>query len=218
MFYTIKSGDTIGKLAKKFNVPISSLIAFNNIENADQIFVGQQIKVPNLEDVPTDATFALPTLGIDLVTKARTAINSQIAYRLGAGGMSPKQNLPAQDGYCDCSGFICWVLGLSRNTDIPYYKAKAGGWIYTDSIEADIKSPSGIFERLDLPELGCIVVYGAGDRIGHVGLVSEVSGGKMKKVIHCSSGNSRKYGNKAIQETAATVFNRVDALFGRFVG
>lgn len=218
MLYVIKSGDTLSKIASRYSVPLAIIIAVNKIKNVDQIFVGQQIQIPNMQDVPSEATFSLPTSEIDLIKRARGVVNSAIGYRLGAGGMLPNKALPSQDGFCDCSGFICWVLSLSRKTDIPYYKANAGGWIYTDSMEADIKSSSGIFEKLYLPEPGCIVVYGASDKIGHVGLVSEVSGGKMSKVIHCSSGNSKKYAGRSIQETAPTVFNRADALFGKFTG
>jgi hypothetical protein len=130
--------------------------------------------------------------------------------------MRPKDALPTADGLCDCSGFVCWVLGLKRQSDIPFYK-QYGGWIYTDSMVADILSSTGIFERLKAPEAGCIVVYGAGRQIGHVGIVSEVKEGKMSKVIHCSAGNQKKYGD-AIAETSPAVFNRPDVLWGRFVG
>jgi hypothetical protein len=49
-----------------------------------------------------------------------------------------------------------------------------------------------------------------------VGIVSEVLNGQMKEVIHCSSGNDAKF-KDSIQETAPTVFNRADTLWGRFV-
>jgi hypothetical protein len=82
-------------------------------------------------------------------------------------------------------------------------------------MEADVNSQAGIFERLRVPEPGCIVVYGAGNKIGHVGMVSEVANGLMKRVIHCSAGNDAKF-HDSIQETAPTVFDRADALWGRF--
>ena len=82
---------------------------------------------------------------------------------------------------------------------------------------SDIESGAGIFEKINTPEPGCIAVYGAGRAIGHVGIVSEVKLGAMSRVIHCSSGNSRKFG-AAIQETSPTVFNRADTVWGRFSG
>lgn len=215
MYYKVKPNDTLSKIATKHGVPMSLLLAFNkDIKNPNHIFVGQTIQIPNLEDVP-DNTLAVDTVeNSALVAKARTAINKKIRYKLGAGGIDPALALPTANKLCDCSGFVCWVLGIARQTSIPYYK-KFGGWIYTDSMEADIKDSAGIFERLSTPEPGCIVVYGAGNKIGHVGIVSEVANGKMTKVIHCSSGNDRTF-QDSIQETAPTIFNRADALWGKF--
>ena len=215
MYYKVKSNDTLSKIANKFGVPMSLLLAFNkDIKNPNHIFVGQTIQIPNLEDIP-DHSIVVETIDHStLVAKARSAINQKIRYKLGSGGIDPDLALPTANKLCDCSGFVCWVLGISRQSKIPYYK-KFGGWIYTDSMEADIKDSAGIFERLTTPEPGCIVVFGAGNKIGHVGIVSEVASGKMAKVIHCSSGNDRNF-QDSIQETAPTVFNRADALWGKF--
>ena len=38
----------------------------------------------------------------------------------------------------------------------------------------------------------------------------------MEKVIHCSSGNDKKF-KDSIQETTPEVFNRADTVFGRFI-
>jgi cell wall-associated NlpC family hydrolase len=217
MIYKVKAGDSITKIAKQFAVPVSLLLAFNkDVKNADHIFLGQELQIPNLEDVPEKAKFTEAAPVNSLLERARTAIGKGTRYKLGSGGMSPAATSPAANKLCDCSGFVCWVYGLSRKTTLPFYQ-KYGGWIYTDSMVADVNSDSGIFESLSAPEPGCMVVYGAGKQIGHVGIVSEVENGLMKKVIHCSSGNDRKF-NDAIQETAPTVFNRADALWGRFAG
>ncbi|WP_443939644.1 CHAP domain-containing protein [Pedobacter sp. MW01-1-1] len=171
-----------------------------------------------MQDVPSDVVFTLPTHNNNLVERARSMVGVDIAYRMGAGGMSPTLSKPSSTGFCDCSGFVCWVLGLSRQSTIPFYKHSFGGWINTDSMEADILSSTGIFDRLALPEPGCIVVYGAQSRVGHVGLVSQVTAGRMTKVIHCSSGNSRNNHGRSIQETPPTVFNRPDTYWGKFLG
>ncbi|MBE9585850.1 LysM peptidoglycan-binding domain-containing protein [Mucilaginibacter sp. JRF] len=217
MQYAIKSGDSLSKIAAKFKIPIAVLIAANKqIVDPNKLVVGQVIEVPNMADVPPDPQLVLPTEVSALLSRARSAINKGIRYKLGSGGMKPAATLPDGGGLCDCSGFVCWVLGLSRQTNIPFYK-KYGGWIFTDSMVDDVNSSAGIFERITTPEPGCIVVYGAGKLIGHVGIVSEVSNGVMKKVIHCSSGNDRKFSD-AIQETPPTVFTRPDSLWGKFTG
>ena len=41
----IKSGDTLGALAKKYNCTVDDLYRWNNIRNADQIEVGQKVVI-----------------------------------------------------------------------------------------------------------------------------------------------------------------------------
>lgn len=217
MYYKIKPKDTLNKIARKFNVPVDVILAFNKeIVNPSMIYVNQQLYIPNIEDVPADEITVVTTAGRDLVARARSAINKGIRYKLGSGGMKPEAALPASNKLCDCSGFVCWVLGVSRKSTIPFY-TRYGGWIYTDSMVADVNSNAGIFEKINIPEAGSIVVYGAGDQIGHVGIVSKVSNGKMEKVIHCSSGNDRRF-RDSIQETNPDVFNRAETVWGRYTG
>lgn len=218
MIYKVMPGDTLSRIAKKFGVPLNSLVTLNNLADPNRLYVGQVLQVPNMQDIPSDAIFTTPTTGNKLIVRARGVVGIDIAYKLGSGGMNPKLAKPSSSGFCDCSGFICWVLGISRQTKIPFYTHNFGGWINTDAMEGDILSSTGIFDRLSVPEPGCIVVYGAQQKIGHVGLVTEVNNGKMVKVIHCSSGNSRLYNGHSIQETAPTVFNRPDIYWGRFIG
>ncbi|MHB0938265.1 MAG: NlpC/P60 family protein [Armatimonadota bacterium] len=45
--YTVKSGDTVSKLAIRFNIPVEDLISRNNLKNPDLIYVGQQLKLPD---------------------------------------------------------------------------------------------------------------------------------------------------------------------------
>ena len=217
MYYKVKSKDSLSGISKQFSIPVELILAHNSsIKNPNQIFVGQQIFIPNLDDIPKPVfKFDTPTVNT-IVDKARSVINKGIRYKLGSGGMNPKLILPTSNKLCDCSGFVCWVLSLSRQTEIPFYK-KFGGWIYTDSMVEDVNSSSGIFEKITVPEVGCIVVYGAGIKIGHVGFVSKVVDGHMAKVVHCSSGNDKHY-NDSIQETDPGVFDRADALWGRYTG
>ena len=41
----IKSGDTLGALATKYNCTVDDLCRWNNIRNADQIEVGQKVVI-----------------------------------------------------------------------------------------------------------------------------------------------------------------------------
>ena len=43
--YVVQYGDTLAKIAKKYNVTVEQLKQWNNIENVDIITVGQQLKI-----------------------------------------------------------------------------------------------------------------------------------------------------------------------------
>lgn len=216
MHYTVKSKDNLTKISKEFNIPKQLILSFNpQIINPNKLFVDQVLYIPNISDIPEKLQIEVTTNAHKIIERAKSAINNGIKYKLGEGGLNPNISLPTTNKLCDCSGFVCWVVGLSRKSEIPFYK-KHGGWIYTDSIVADINSNAGIFEKIRTPEPGCIVVYGAGSKIGHTGIVSKVSNGLMEKVIHCSSGNDKKF-KDSIQETTPEVFNRADTVFGRFI-
>ena len=45
-FYIVKRGDTLGKIAKAFQVRLADLQALNGITNADAIQAGQELKIP----------------------------------------------------------------------------------------------------------------------------------------------------------------------------
>lgn len=152
----------------------------------------------------------------DILARARSQIGLKTIYKLGAGGISPALTRPVNvSGECDCSGYVTWCLGISRQTKDPKYVAFNGGWINTDAMVKDAATPAGLFEKIGAPKQGCLVVFGAKAgvrKVGHVALVSRVVEGKVAKVIHCSSGNYRSTGD-AIQETGPAVFDQPDAIF-----
>jgi LysM repeat protein len=45
-FYIVKKGDTLGKIAKAFQVRLADIMAVNGITNADDIQAGQELKIP----------------------------------------------------------------------------------------------------------------------------------------------------------------------------
>lgn len=46
IIYTVQQGDTLGNLAWMYNTSVSTIQLMNNIVNIDEIFIGQQIKIP----------------------------------------------------------------------------------------------------------------------------------------------------------------------------
>jgi cell wall-associated NlpC family hydrolase len=146
----------------------------------------------------------------DLIARARSAAGRKTKYLLGGGGARPTTPTPGVT--CDCSGFVCWALGLARKTDNPLYVRLNGGWVNTDAMVADAFTEVGMFYLLEQPQVGAVIVYpsaksGGGPRVGHCGIITEAPAGFATKVIHCSSGNFRNFGD-AIAETGLKAFDR----------
>jgi LysM repeat protein len=45
-YYIVKKGDTLGKIAKAFQVRLADIMAINGITNADSIQAGQELRIP----------------------------------------------------------------------------------------------------------------------------------------------------------------------------
>ena len=43
--YTVKRGDTLSKIALKFNTTVDELVSLNNIKNKNLIYIGQVLKI-----------------------------------------------------------------------------------------------------------------------------------------------------------------------------
>jgi cell wall-associated NlpC family hydrolase len=155
-----------------------------------------------------------------LLARARSASGKGVVYKLGAGGMKPGNLMPSDaQNRCDCSGFVCWALQVSRETDHPLFVNFNGGWINTNAIVHDASQSTGLFRPAPLIIPGVILVYpGGGTRkVGHCGIVTKLhSNGALALVIHCSSGNSNR--GDAIQETPPDVFQIPETIAVWFEG
>ena len=135
------------------------------------------------------------------LTRAREAVGKGIRYKLGKGGFDPTK--PIKNA-CDCSGFVAWAIGIPRQ--LP---PGTGAWLQTDSYwQGGRTAGEGLFDAVDerRVEPGDLVVYpDRNGKQGHIGIVSVVEEGRATRVIHCSSGNDRQFGD-AIRETGPEVF------------
>ena len=150
---------------------------------------------------PGPATLAAlrprPSDAPDIITRARSAIGKGVSYGLGRGGYHPDDLLPArmtrrQTGgreiealWCDCSGFIAWVLGRSREPSGAFKY-----WLSTDAIYHDARGEQKLFESITYPVPGCLAVYAdyeTSDGKHHQGHVAVVVDPDAHTVIDCSS-------------------------------
>lgn len=172
---------------------------------------GLPYKLPLAPACPAGAIFfAMPDLTPaqkarldNRVRRARSAIGRGIRYRLGHGGVHVRDELPTRTGYCDCSGFIAWVLGISR---VP--KPGRQWWLETTNIYRDATSGKrSTFVQIPHPVPGCLVVYPdrkvlGVHREGHIGVVTRVLDGRIW-TVDCSASDGGKT-KEAIRELDRT--------------
>ncbi len=48
IFYEVRNGDTLFKIAQAYQVPINVIARANNLRNQNEIYVGQVLRIPQL--------------------------------------------------------------------------------------------------------------------------------------------------------------------------
>ncbi len=89
---------------------------------------------------------------------------------------------------CDCSGYVCWALGVARNG-----WPDAQDWLNTDRMVADAGRARRWFVPVSAAVPGALLVHPQPSRNGgpgHVGIVTAVDGqGRATRMLHCSAPN-----------------------------
>ena len=52
--YTVKAGDVLWKIAQEYNLEWEQLAEFNQLNNPNLLYIGQQLKIPMKEEMPTE--------------------------------------------------------------------------------------------------------------------------------------------------------------------
>lgn len=161
------------------------------------------------QDQPGRAFKLAPALAE--LQRKRPTVHAKYMAGLAATGLD-MATLPALA--CDCSGFVCWALGVARDgSPLP------DGWINTDRMWADALGPQRLFAPLAAALPGALLVYPKPDprdpegEPGHVGIVTEVdASGRATRVLHCSPYNfalapPAGLPRNAIAQTDTTLFD-----------
>ncbi len=162
-----------------------------------------------------------------IIQRAKKMLGQKTVYKLGKGGFNPKSEY-AYDPLkrLDCSGYIAWCLGFSRNITDSFYANYNGdgkkGWFETTAAYKDAITGTGILTKIDEPRVGCIAVYpdytqNDKKHEGHIGIITEVSANsKATKVIHCSSSAYKKYGDAVQENTSSALLNNPKVIFAAY--
>jgi len=137
--------------------------------------------------------------------RARTGLEETTTYVLGQGGFDPTKMLTKK---CDCSGFVAWAIGIPRE-----FPPGSNRWLDTDAYwnGGGAAAKAAGFPLLKNvaaadAEPGDLIVYpDHGGMQGHIGMISGMDSHGELKVIHCSKGNFRKFGD-ATRETDSAVW------------
>jgi len=153
------------------------------------------------------------------VERARSQLGT-CRYVLGKGGNDPTAPTPGAE--CDCSGWVCWVVGIDRKQ--PGRHASTGGYVSTDAMIAAAKAGRDGWSLVAPADIrpGDIAVYGGqrnaeGKRIkvGHCGVIVAVAPEAERvdwwhrcQVIDCSAGQQRRLGHAITLRPDASVWKR----------
>lgn len=129
-----------------------------------------------------------------------------VKYKLGRGGYEWLADELGE--LADCSGFVCWALGLSRKPS----PVGDGVWWSTDSIRADAVGDQAVFRQVEPGSQPAFVVYGdyrlgGAVRQGHIGFVVDP---ETWEGYDCSSSQSRRRG-QAVTCRDLSFFGRRDS-------
>ena len=143
--------------------------------------------------------------------RERPQVHQAYMAALASSGLDPA-TLPTVA--CDCSGYVCWALGVPRDGSV-----LPGGWINTDAMVADGQRSQQLFVPLTRAVPGALLVHpkppGADSGPGHVAIVTEVDAdGRATRMLHCAPDNILRtppagLPRNAIAETDPTLFERI---------
>ncbi|MGE7688664.1 C40 family peptidase [Lysinibacillus sp. NPDC097214] len=143
--YTVKSGDSLSKIANQYGVSYQTLMKWNNLSSST-IRVGQKL---NLNTTSTSAVKPKPITTPKPTASLVQIAKKQLGVRYTFGGSKPSTGF-------DCSGFVTYVF---NNAGISTARKSAAGFYSTA-------------KKVSSPQVGDLVffanTYKAG--ISHVGI------------------------------------------------
>ncbi len=124
----------------------------------------------------------------EAMRRQRPQVHAAYLAGLAQSGLTLAE-LPPQA--CDCSGFVCWALGIARDG-----APLEGGWIGTDAVYADALGAQRLFTPVERAAAGVLMVFpqprgqGSEGPPGHIGIVTAVAAdGSVARVLHCAPEN-----------------------------
>lgn len=91
--YTVISGDTLWKIAAKFNTTVSKIVTLNNLDPNKYLYVGQKLKIPAVTTVEPVPPSTYKVQSGDTLWKIAQKLGTTIDAIVSANGLDPAKYL-----------------------------------------------------------------------------------------------------------------------------
>lgn len=198
---TVARGDTLYSLSRKYSVPVNDLAVMNKLTPPFNLSVGQQLRVPNLANVP-------------VVAQQKTSVASSVVAKSSAGradnitSAQPQKKTETKKISSDPSKKLPTISARSsskfswpvRGKILSGYGAKSNG-LFNDGINISAKRGTAV----KAAENG-VVAY-AGNEVKGMGnlIIIQHSGGWMTVYAHMDSMNVKRGNRVAVGQKIGSV-------------
>ncbi|WP_342373737.1 LysM peptidoglycan-binding domain-containing protein [Myxococcus stipitatus] len=109
--HSIQRGDTLGKLAQKFQTSVQALAKANNLKDPNLIIAGKSLRIPDGFDDRPFRVGSASTGASAGTSKAKTA-DSTTERSTGSGGPKPGKGWGGSEGMADAAKKIAKEMGI----------------------------------------------------------------------------------------------------------
>ncbi|MDT3427667.1 TolB protein [Paenibacillus forsythiae] len=208
-FYTVRPGDSVSSIAKRWEVPVPALTAANNLSSPYIIYPGQQLSVPS-------GVTTVQVISGDSVYSLAQAYGVPMAAVIAANRLSPPYTI-----YIDQ-----WLI---IPPGVPYYVVQPGDTLYElagryNVMTGGVRRPELIRQANGLPSdlihagMRLIIPYAPPGGIGRLAYVSNFGGAYDLWLLDPVSGQSTAAGNRQADAYSVPYWspnNRRIAFIGR---
>ncbi len=129
--YTVKKGDTLWSIARKYNVRVSTLASYNGISNLNRLKIGQRLKIPQgsakYKSSPKKVSYLYYTVKKgDTLWSISKRFNVSLRTIMGLNGLSEKS-----------------ILRIGKTIKIPYNSSYSTGVVFLWPTRGRLTSPFG---------------------------------------------------------------------------
>lgn len=207
-FYTVRPGDTLYQIARRWELPVESLIAANNLSTPNSIYAGQQLSIPP---------------GVDVIRVKPGDTVYQISQNFGVPASVIIQNNQLQPPYSIQAGQL-----LKVPPGVPYYVVQPGDTLFQIASRFNvitgghnnfelIMKVNNLSSSVITPGMNLIIPYAPpGDR-GLLAYTSNRSGSYDIWMYNPSNGVNQQITN-GLAESYSTPFWSPDSTKIAFVG